>query len=266
MEVLHASACLPYLDLSQRQLVVKSFCWCRMGIGYCASSPHFESGIYISRRGIWKPRCNQRYRSVSVSIFIFPPIWSVIARYCKHKQSRLLSACWFRRSSLLAYSGVCSHNLNLEQDHTASIPVSNSNYLLTIFDGVLVFGRFVLSIADYGRIAHFKTFQQLSADFRIVRAVNVLSVAADGAIALTLVSLLHRLRSGYRQTDTLINKLIVYTINTSLITNVCSVGSLVSTIAWPHSFIFIFFFFSFSRSRSACHHSVLSNWLTFSLH
>ena len=59
--------------------------------------------------------------------------------------------------------------------------MSNRNYLLTIFNSVLVLGRFVLSITDYGRIAHFKTFQQLSADFRIVRAVNVLSVAADGS-------------------------------------------------------------------------------------
>lgn len=133
--------------------------------------------------------------------------------------------------------------------HAARNSVSNRNYILTAFNGILVLGQFVLTITDYGKIAHFQTFLQLSTDFRVVRAVNALSVAADGTISLTLVYLLHKTRSGFKQTDTLINKLIVYSINTSLITSVCSVGSLVATVAWPQTFIFLFFFFSFPRSE-----------------
>lgn len=128
--------------------------------------------------------------------------------------------------------------------------VSNGNYILAGITGVLVFGQFLLTIIDYGKIANYKTFLQLSTDFRVVRAVNALSVAADATIALTLVFLLHKIRSGFKRSDTLINKLIAYAINTSLVTGICSVGSLVATVAWPQTFIFLFFYFSFSRSKS----------------
>ena len=127
--------------------------------------------------------------------------------------------------------------------------MSGRNYILTGITGILVLALFILTITDYGKIAHFKTFQQLSTDFKVVRAVNAMSVASDAAIALTLVFLLRKIRSGFKRTDTLINRLIAYSVNTSLITSVSSVGSLIATIAWPHTFIFLFFYFSFTRSK-----------------
>lgn len=120
---------------------------------------------------------------------------------------------------------------------------------MTGVTGILVLALFLLTIVDYGKIAHFQTFQQLSTDFSVVRAVNALSVCSDAAIALCLVFLLRKIRSGYKRTDTLINKLIVYSVNTSLITSVSSFGSLIATIAWPHTFVFLFFYFSFTRSK-----------------
>ena len=62
--------------------------------------------------------------------------------------------------------------------------------------------------------------------------------------------LLHKTRSGFKRTDTLINKLIIYALNTSLVSSVCSIGSMTATYAWPHTFIFLFFYFCAPRSES----------------
>lgn len=114
---------------------------------------------------------------------------------------------------------------------------------------MLVLGQFVLGIVGYGIIADFKTFRRLLTELRLVHAVNALSVATDVAIALALVFLLRKTRSGIRQSDTLINKLIAYSINTSLVTSICSVGVLITTIVWPQTFIFLFFIFTFPRGK-----------------
>lgn len=158
---------------------------------------------------------------------------------------------WFSHSSLSAYSSVRRYrSISPSRPLQFYFSVSDRNYIITGFNGLLVFVQFLLGIISYGMEANVSTFQQLSTDFRVVHAINSLSVAADGSIALTLVFLLHKTRSGFRRTDTVINRLIIYSINTSLVTSICSVGSLVATIAWPQTFIFLFFFFTFPRSKS----------------
>lgn len=79
------------------------------------------------------------------------------------------------------------------------------------------------------------------------RATNAVGAAADVSIAMALVFLLHRARSGYKRTQAIINRLITFTINTSLLTSISSILSLITISLYPHNFIYITFFLMTSR-------------------
>ncbi|KAI3600676.1 hypothetical protein WG66_014174 [Moniliophthora roreri] len=77
--------------------------------------------------------------------------------------------------------------------------------------------------------------------------VNALAAAGDVYIAATLCWLLHSSRTGFRRSDTIIKKLILFTVNTGALTSLCAVASLISITAAPNTFIYITFFFCIGR-------------------
>lgn len=77
--------------------------------------------------------------------------------------------------------------------------------------------------------------------------MNAMGAASDLAIALTLVALLHRARTGFRRSETIINRLILFSINTGLLTSMCAVLSLVTITVFPSTFIYMTFFVCVSR-------------------
>ncbi|KAL0068954.1 hypothetical protein AAF712_003947 [Marasmius tenuissimus] len=77
--------------------------------------------------------------------------------------------------------------------------------------------------------------------------VNALAAAGDVYITGSLSFLLHRSRTGFQRSDAIITKLIHFTVNTGLLTTCCAVGSLISILAAPTTFIYIAFFFTIGR-------------------
>ncbi|KAI9058005.1 hypothetical protein FKP32DRAFT_1762002 [Trametes sanguinea] len=63
------------------------------------------------------------------------------------------------------------------------------------------------------------------------------AVAIDALLAATLVITLHKSRTGFKRTDSLIDLLIIYTINTGLVTGVFGVLSFIFALIWPNSLI-----------------------------
>ncbi|KAJ3874556.1 hypothetical protein F5051DRAFT_455207 [Lentinula edodes] len=93
-----------------------------------------------------------------------------------------------------------------------------------------------------------KTFEQLSAELKgLSVTVNALAVVGDLFIAGILTLLLQRSKTGFRKSDTMINKLTIFAVNTGALTSLCAVASLISIIAAPNTFIYISFFFSMGR-------------------
>ncbi|KAJ3734247.1 hypothetical protein DFJ43DRAFT_153309 [Lentinula guzmanii] len=93
-----------------------------------------------------------------------------------------------------------------------------------------------------------KTFEQLSAELKgLSVTVNAVAVAGDLFIAGILTLLLQRSKTGFRKSDTMINKLIMFAVNTGGLTSICAVASLISILAAPATFIYISFFFSMGR-------------------
>ncbi|CAA7267454.1 unnamed protein product [Cyclocybe aegerita] len=73
------------------------------------------------------------------------------------------------------------------------------------------------------------------------------SVIADGLVTTSLCILLDRSRSGHKSTDSLVNALILYTINTGLLTSLCATACFVTFAIWPHEFVFMGIYFALSK-------------------
>ncbi|KAJ3908800.1 hypothetical protein F5879DRAFT_985252 [Lentinula edodes] len=125
----------------------------------------------------------------------------------------------------------------------------NGKVLLVVIVILVVVVEFACVVA-YAIISliHVQTFQELSIELRgLSVTVNVLIVVGDLLIASILTYLLQRCKTGFKRTNTMINKLMILAINTGVITSLCAISSLISFLAAPNAFIYISFFFSMGR-------------------
>ncbi|KAI0353798.1 hypothetical protein OH77DRAFT_1427101 [Trametes cingulata] len=65
------------------------------------------------------------------------------------------------------------------------------------------------------------------------------AVGADIVLTTSLICILHRSRTGFKSTDSMIDVLIVYTINTGLLTGMFSTLSLVFAVVAPNNLIYV---------------------------
>ncbi|KAJ3713668.1 hypothetical protein FB446DRAFT_722722 [Lentinula raphanica] len=129
------------------------------------------------------------------------------------------------------------------------LKLSGNKMWLTITVMVFVLAEFACVIA-FATIAFLRvrTFEELSAELKgLSVAVNAGAVAGDILIASILTLLLQRSKTGFRKSDTMINKLTIFAVNTGGLTSLCAVASLISILAAPNMFIYISFFFSMGR-------------------
>ncbi|KAJ7129053.1 hypothetical protein C8R46DRAFT_1363287 [Mycena filopes] len=80
--------------------------------------------------------------------------------------------------------------------------------------------------------------------------VNIFAVAGDLAITISLVYLLHSSKPGIPKTNSLLNRLILFSLKTGLLTSLCSICSLVMLAALPGTFGFIAFYTVLARCNS----------------
>ncbi|TDL15906.1 hypothetical protein BD410DRAFT_902340 [Rickenella mellea] len=73
------------------------------------------------------------------------------------------------------------------------------------------------------------------------------AAAADILIAVSLCYFLHKSRTGFARTDTVITMLMVYAINTGLLTSIFATLSVIFYAAMPGNFVWISFFWSLGR-------------------
>ncbi|KAF9563462.1 hypothetical protein CPC08DRAFT_323859 [Agrocybe pediades] len=92
-----------------------------------------------------------------------------------------------------------------------------------------------------------ETYKQLLQYSPLTITINALSTTSDVIIAASLCFLLHRARTGFKRTDTIINRLILFIINTGVLTTCCAVASLICLVASPHSLIYASFYFCIGR-------------------
>ena len=93
----------------------------------------------------------------------------------------------------------------------------------------------------FGTIANFKLATQLSGVVNMELALNCVTLFTDTSIAAVLMFLLWRSRSGAgcKRTNTLLKRLIAYTIGTGLVTGLWTVVAVIGVSVKPDSFIYL---------------------------
>ena len=94
----------------------------------------------------------------------------------------------------------------------------------------------------FAKAIRFRIFADLLTIKDITRSINIVSAVADASIAAVFVILLHRHRTGFPSTDTMLNRLIISTINTGLLTAGTAIACLVTNIAFPDTYLYILFY------------------------
>ncbi|KAJ7162569.1 hypothetical protein C8R43DRAFT_301230 [Mycena crocata] len=125
--------------------------------------------------------------------------------------------------------------------------LSNRNIALTAVTASLVLAEFGCSVVFTIQSLQLETWEQLSQLKGLSMSVNVLGAFADFVIAIILVLYLRRSRTGFKKSDTMITKLIMFSVSTGLLTSVCALASLVSILVWSHTLVYVAFYFSLGR-------------------
>ncbi|KAI5118224.1 hypothetical protein M0805_000720 [Coniferiporia weirii] len=104
-----------------------------------------------------------------------------------------------------------------------------------------------LCAAFFGRGIQFSSFLQVPSIGWISKLINSLMVASDFSVAGSLIFYLHRSRTGFRRSETIINRLIIFTINTGLVTSISAAMSLIFSSLYPTALIYVAFFICVSK-------------------
>ncbi|GJE88494.1 hypothetical protein PsYK624_045770 [Phanerochaete sordida] len=123
--------------------------------------------------------------------------------------------------------------------------LSDHNKLLTLVLAVLTLVVFGNCMALVGRLFQVKTFPEYAKINWLVYFGLGATVATDFGIALSLCYLLRKLRGmALRRTHSMVNYLMVYVINTGLLTSFVCIATLVSRITMQNNFVFVALFYS----------------------
>ncbi|GLB33468.1 hypothetical protein LshimejAT787_0103520 [Lyophyllum shimeji] len=128
--------------------------------------------------------------------------------------------------------------------------LSGGNVPLIVLTVSLVVAEFGCSVAFTIHSMKLVTWEQLAELKGLSMAVNILAAVTDALIAGALCFFLHRSRTGFRKSDTMISKLIMFTVSTGVLTSICAIASLVSIIVWGKTLIYVAFYFSLGRLYS----------------
>jgi len=91
------------------------------------------------------------------------------------------------------------------------------------------------------------TYRNLLRITPLTITINALSTTIDVLIASSLVYLLNSARTGFRKSDTMINKLIIFVVNTGILTTLCAIAALICLVASPNTLIYASFYFCIGR-------------------
>ncbi|KAJ7688394.1 hypothetical protein B0H17DRAFT_656365 [Mycena rosella] len=128
--------------------------------------------------------------------------------------------------------------------------LSSKNIPLTAVTASLVLANFGCSVAFTIQSLQLSTWDELHGLKGLSMTVNVIGAVADFAIAMILVFYLRRSRTGFKKSDTMISKLILFSVSTGLLTSICALASLVSILCWGNTLIYVAFYFSLGRLYS----------------
>ncbi|KAJ8496903.1 hypothetical protein ONZ45_g12263 [Pleurotus djamor] len=125
--------------------------------------------------------------------------------------------------------------------------LSGKNWWYVLIIGPFVISEFFCCLVFTILSLQMTTFAELTELKALSMTVNVLAAAGDLLISASLIYLLQKRRTGFKKSNTIISRLIIFTINTGLVTTLCAMASLVSILVWADTLIYVTFFFCIGR-------------------
>ncbi|KAF9471997.1 hypothetical protein BDN70DRAFT_515464 [Pholiota conissans] len=92
-----------------------------------------------------------------------------------------------------------------------------------------------------------KTYAKMNEASYMLYASFATAVVADTLVAVSLCTLLIQSRTGFRRTDSIVTKLMAFSINTGLLTSIAAIACFVTYAIWPQRFIFMGIYFALSK-------------------
>ncbi|OCB88289.1 hypothetical protein A7U60_g4591 [Sanghuangporus baumii] len=117
--------------------------------------------------------------------------------------------------------------------------LSEKNRILTGALIAAVLGQVAVTMVYFGQVFNFTQLTQLQSVFITERITNAIVFFTDTFIVIVLVYLLWRHRTDSRRGDTVVKRLIKYTISTGLITEIWGLLSLIFVEALPNTFVYL---------------------------
>ncbi|KAI0787784.1 hypothetical protein C8Q74DRAFT_1366604 [Fomes fomentarius] len=124
--------------------------------------------------------------------------------------------------------------------------LSKNNIVVAILM-TFVAGDFAFGLLLFVKSIQTKSIEQFADLTPFDIALSSLTAVTDVVLSGTLVTLLARSRTGNTGSNRLINRLLLYTINTGLLTSFCSVVSLITVIVFPNTSVYVMFYYIGSR-------------------
>ncbi|CAA7263612.1 unnamed protein product [Cyclocybe aegerita] len=121
-------------------------------------------------------------------------------------------------------------------------------WVLILLPSVFIAGKLVVGLVWVARVVTRTSVTDSNArDGQLVKWAQGSAMAADVLLAGTMVFLLYSSRTGMSHTNMTINKLMLYAINTGVVTGLCAIATLVCVVAFPNTFIYGLFYFCIGR-------------------
>jgi len=116
--------------------------------------------------------------------------------------------------------------------------------------GVLLFqaiAAFVVLSIYTNEIAHASSLQDVSKLTVLARVHNSICASCDLSISLAIIWYLQGAKTGFSQSNNVLSRLIIFTINTGLLTSIFAICAVITNIVYPNTLIFLFFFLNIGR-------------------
>ncbi|KAF9524233.1 hypothetical protein CPB83DRAFT_898091 [Crepidotus variabilis] len=125
--------------------------------------------------------------------------------------------------------------------------LSSRNTLLCCFIMVLILAEMGSGVAWVTMSMKMQTWRQLLGLKSFTISITALACLTDVVIASSLVSILHRSRTGFKRSDTMIKKLILLVISTGILTSLVAIASLIAVFIAPEKMFYAAIYFSLGR-------------------
>lgn len=121
------------------------------------------------------------------------------------------------------------------------IKVSKKNKAIAVVLYFAILTQFSTSIVYCGKIYNIGLVTRLREVIHIELALNYISLLTDTLLTGTLVWLLYKSRSGVKNTDSIVYKIILYSVGSGLVIALWAIVAAIGAQVAPHSMIYLLF-------------------------